>query len=114
MTTVKEKIWTKYEIKPMSNGRAKVIMTTNDNNMDGRPDGWTAGWCHETDIWIALELAGSMSHTGIFGDDVDVFIDNEKVTSENLPNIKKKYKVTESHIRKHSYIKGRSSVVLAL
>jgi hypothetical protein len=115
--TTSDKIWTRYDIKPNSNGKAKVIMTTNDNNMDGCPDGWTASWCHETDIWIALELAGSMSHTGIFGETVDVFVNDEKVTSENLPNIKKKYEVTESHKRKHSYTKRnkeRSSVVLAL
>lgn len=85
---MEEKVWTKYSIKHISKNRAKIIMTTNDNNNDGKPDGYTASWNHETEIWIALELAGEITHKGIFGEKVEVYIGDKLITEDNYAEIK--------------------------
>ena len=72
-------IYTRYDLTTLPNGKMKVRMETNDDNDDGYSDGDIAIGCWETTEKVAYEIAGKKSHTGFYGQSVDVYLDGKKI-----------------------------------
>ena len=71
--------YTRYDLTTLQNGRIKVRMETNDDNDDGYPDGNVSIGEWETSEKTAYEIAGKKSHTGFYGQSVDVYLDGKKI-----------------------------------
>lgn len=72
--------YTRWDISRLGAGLAHVRCETNDDNDDGIPDpGPPAVWEQNLTLKTALELASHKSHTGIYGQPVDVYVDGEKI-----------------------------------
>jgi len=71
--------YTRWDISRLGAGLAHVRYETNDDNDDGVPDPGLTVWEQNLTLKTDLELCGHKSHTGAYGQPVDVYIDGEKL-----------------------------------
>jgi hypothetical protein len=68
-----------FRIYSSANGKATIDWETNDDDDDGYPDGEvTRETFHFPSLKKALAFAGK-SHTGLYGQPVDVYLDGKKI-----------------------------------
>lgn len=71
--------YTRYDITTLPDSKAHIRMTTNDDNDDGYPDGQDVSWERDTAMQTAMKVAGYRSHTGYYGQPVDVYLDGKRI-----------------------------------
>lgn len=70
-------VYTIFRITTLADGRARIESETNDDDDDGVP-GELTNWSTETTMPTAKSIAG-VSRIGIFGHEVTVYLDGEKI-----------------------------------
>ena len=72
-------IYTRWDLWTRAKDMIEVRMVTNDNNDDGYPDDEPVTvWEKTMPAKTALDMAGK-SHTGYYGQSVDVYLDGKKI-----------------------------------